>query len=278
MKIKLFLAFFVIFIFCFTSCEILDGMGDREGGFRPADFLPTTDQMISALKEALTRGATDASDTLNKEDAYYRTERKIPLPPEAKPIMDFISNSSITSNQLLKPLQENLLQRMEDVVLRINRAAEKAAKDVAKIFGDAILSMTFDDALTILRASPDEAAATEYLIEKTYEPLKLAFKQVLDVALGEPIVGSFSALSTWDTLTSTYNDFGSHGPLHPISLALVLLNIKIEPINTDLSEFVLDKALTAVFAEMAELEKKIRAIPAQFLSDLSTRVFNWARN
>ena len=43
------------------------------------------------------------------------------------------------------------------------------------------------------------------------------------------------------------------------------------------NEFVLNKALAAVFNQMGNVEKDIRANPVRFLSNLSTNVFNWAK-
>ena len=289
---KLVFAFLAIFAFCFMSCELLLDLLDNndDGGFTPTEFIPTTAQMVSALTEALISGATDAGSTLSKEDAFYKVEeRMIPLPPEADPIVKFINNSSIMQNQILQPLQQQLQQQLVNTVLRINRAAEESAKDVAGIFGNAIREMTFVDALGILKAEPETAAATQYLQISTTDPLKDAFGPKLDAALGSSIVGSISAKSAWDNLTSTYNNFANHPPLHPISIALALLSINIEPVNTDLSEFVLDRALTAVFTEMAVVEKRIRADPFKFLSDfaatfsgifsdLAAKVFDWAKN
>jgi hypothetical protein len=51
----------------------------------------------------------------------------------------------------------------------------------------------------------------------------------------------------------------------------------MQRVNADINEFVLDKALTAVFAQMSNVEKNVRANPVQFLTDIATKVFNWAK-
>ena len=53
---------------------------------------------------------------------------------------------------------------IEDVILKINRAAEDAASEAKPIFVNSIRSMTIADALGILKG--EENAATQYLKKK----------------------------------------------------------------------------------------------------------------
>ena len=212
--------------------------------------------MISALREALTKGAENAGAQLSVSGAFNNNlARKIPLPPEAKPILDNISK--IPGGQ----------QQVNDLVLRINTAAESASKKVAPIFSNAITSMTISDAANILRGS--NTAATQYLERTTTASLKTAFRPELNSALNEPIILGISAQRAWDTLVTNYN---------AVANSVAGRIARMQTVNTSMSEFVLDKALTAVFTQMADVEKDIRVNPVQFLTDISTKVFNWARN
>jgi len=261
MKNKRGFAFCSIIAFSFmaltlTTCGTLDsiismgGMGGVEGV-----FTPSTEQMTSALREALGRGAENAGSQLSLTGAFSNNlARKIPLPPEAQPILDNLAR--IPGGQ----------QQIDSLLLRINTAAESASKKVGPIFGEAITSMTISDAANILRGS--NTAATEYLERTTTTSLKAAFRPELNAALNEPIIAGISAQQAWVTLASNYNTVAN-------SLVGSLANL--QPVNADINEFVLDKALTAVFTEMGDVEKNIRANPARFLSSLSTNVFNWAR-
>jgi hypothetical protein len=242
-----------------TACESIPGiLGDvlqQGGGSGGTSFTPSTEQMVSALREALKKGAESAGAELSISGAFYNNlARRIPLPPEAKPILDNISR--IPGGQ----------QQIDDLVLRINAAAESASKKVAPIFSDAITSMTFSDAANILRGS--NTAATEYLERTTTNPLKNAFRPEMNAALNEPIIAGISAQRAWDTLTTNYNT---------IANSVVGRLANLQTVDTDISEFVMDKALTAVFTQMADVEKDIRINPVQFLTDIATRVFNWAR-
>jgi hypothetical protein len=228
----------------------MGGMGGTEG-----IFTPSTEQMTSALKEALKKGAENAGSELSIAGAFSNNlARRIPLPPEAQPILDNLSR--IPGGQ----------QQIDSLLLRINTAAESASKKVGPIFGDAITSMTISDAANILRGS--NTAATEYLERTTTSPLMTAFRPELSAALNEPIIAGISAQQAWVTLASNYNTVAN-------SIIGTLANL--QPVNADISEFVLNKALAAVFTEMGDVEKNIRANPVQFLSSISTSVFNWAK-
>ena len=118
----------------------------------------TEDEVVSGLKEALTNGSKKFSRKTGAENGYYGDAAvKILLPDEAKIIVDNISKI---------PGGDKLVQ---DVILRINRAAEDAAKEVAPIFVNSITQMTIKDAFNILKGADN--AATSYLRATTYNEL-----------------------------------------------------------------------------------------------------------
>ena len=258
MKNKWVLTFCLFFAFSFmvltlSACGTLGSVLSMGSG--GGVFTPSTEQMISALREALKKGAENAGAELSIAGAFSNNlARRIPLPPEAQTIVDNISR--LPGGQ----------REVDDLILRINTAAESASKKIGPIFGQAITSMTISDAANILKGS--NTAATEYLVRTTTTPLKNAFRPELNAALSEPIIANISAQRAWDTLVTNYNN---------VANSVVGRLASLQPVNTDLNEFVLDKALTAVFSEMGDVEKNIRANPARFLSDISTNVFNWAK-
>jgi hypothetical protein len=258
MKNKWVLTFGSIFVFGFmvltlSTCVTLNSViskGSAGGG-----FTPSTEQMVSALREALKKGAENAGAELSVAGAFNNNPaRKIPLPPEAQSMLNNISK--IPGGQ----------QQVDALILRINTAAESASKKIAPIFADAITSMTIADAANILKGS--NTAATEYLERTTTDPLKNAFRPELNAALSAPIVAGISAQQAWTTLVTNYNT---------VANSAVGKLASMQPVNADINAFVLDKALTAVFAQMGTVEKDIRANPMQFLSDTATKVYNWAK-
>ncbi len=72
---------------------------------------------------------------------------------------------------------------MDEFVLSMNRAAEKAAPQAKSIFVDAIKEMTFEDAKQILNGG--DTAATEFFKEKTSAKLSEAFKPIVSSSVDE---------------------------------------------------------------------------------------------
>jgi hypothetical protein len=111
-------------IFLITVILVSTGCAEVLNILQSSSPVPLTEEeVVSGLKEALMTGAKNSAQQLAVENGYYGDEAiKILLPDEAKVIIDNLSKL---------PGGDKLVQ---DVVLRINRAAEDAAKDVAPIF------------------------------------------------------------------------------------------------------------------------------------------------
>src|SRR5690349_15928999 len=66
-----------------ASCDVLMNAGKAIGN----SMIPTNDEIISGLKEALKKGVTTGTLTLNKPNAFFGNELiKILLPDEAKKV------------------------------------------------------------------------------------------------------------------------------------------------------------------------------------------------
>ena len=87
---------------------------------------------------------------------------------------------------------------VEDVVLRINRAAGDAAKEVAPIFVNSITQMTIQDAFSILKGADN--AATQYLSNTTRTDLYNLFQSEIRQSTEKDIVGGISTKESWDAL------------------------------------------------------------------------------
>lgn len=228
-------AFILIFSIIPFSCEELAKLG-----------LSNT-EIISGLKEALSIGANTAGSQLSVTNGYFANEAvKILLPPEAKPILDNIS--LIPGGQVL----------LNEVVLKMNRGAEKAATKAAPIFLNAITGMTITDGLNILKGS--DSAATMYLKASTSAQLTSAFSPEINTAMEE--VG---AASLWNTLFSNYNNW------FPFYNLISGTNYKA--INPNLGEYATDRALKGLFLKVSEEEKLIRTDPTKRTTDLLKKVF-----
>ncbi len=208
----------------------------------------TNEEVIQGLKEALTVGTDSSSTKLSEKDGYYMDLAvKIFLPQEAQVIYDRIGSIPGGTDLLEKTIQA------------VKRAAEDAASEAKPIFVDAITSMTIADGFDILKGN--DSAATMYLKDKTYNPLRDAFQPKIKNSLSKPLIFDISAEESYSKLIDLYNTASLGGFL-------------FDKITTNtLSEHVTRKGLDGLFLKVAEQEEKIRHNPLEQVTDLLKRVF-----
>jgi Protein of unknown function (DUF4197) len=190
------------------------------------------------IKEALSKGISSAVGFLNKKDGFLGNEiYKVLLPPEAQ--------------KMEKTLRSIGMGKMvDDAIVQINRGAEDAAGFATPIFVDAIKQMTITDALKLIKG--EKNAVTEYFKSKTTAKLKLAFKPVIDSSLQKT-----NATKYYGDVVTKYNS----------------LPTTIKKANPDLSDYVTEKAIFALFDRIAIEEANIRQNPAARTSELLKKVF-----
>ncbi len=208
-------------------------------------------EVVEGLKEALITGSKKSSSILSAVNGYYGDELvKILLPEEASVIIDNLSKI---------PGGDKLV---EDVILRINRAAEDAAKEVAPIFINSIKQMTIQDAFGILRGADN--AATQYLSNTTRTELYNLYKPKITRSTEKDILGGVSTKDSWEALTGKWN-------LVANSIAGKLAGFS--PVNTDLDNYLTNRALDGIFLKVEEEEKKIRTNINARITPLLKKVF-----
>jgi hypothetical protein len=237
-----------LFAFIFSSCaELMQVAQQTLDEDRPL----TQSEIIAGLKEALIVGAGKSVDILGATDGYYKDElAKILLPPEADIIVDNIGR--VPGGQ----------QLLDDVLLRINRAAEDAVSEAKPIFVNSIRSMTITDAVGILRG--EDNAATMYLHRTTYDELLGLYQPKIQTSLDKKLVGNVSTAQSWNTLTSKWNE---------VAGSLVGQIAGLKPVETKLDEYLTGKALDGLFLKIEGEEKLIRKDPAARATALLKRVF-----
>jgi hypothetical protein len=208
-----------------SSCEVIDSVLSDA-------------QVADGLKEALRVGTDTAVYNGNKSNGYFGNELiKILMPSEGQAIIDVIS---------LIPGGTGLV---DEVVLKLNRAAEEAAVEATPIFVDAITNLTITDALNILNGS--ETAATDYLNTNTSAGIHALYQPKIEDALT-----SVGAQQAWTELIGLYNQI----PL-------------VSPVNSDLADYTTGKAKDGLFHLVGEEEKLIRTDATHRVNEILQNVF-----
>ncbi len=245
--------FLSLFVLTANSCaELAQLAGSLPLSGTTQSTAPVTNaENIAGLKNSLELGISAAVKTLNVENGFYGNEVfKLMLPPEA---------ATIVENIRLIPGGTDLVEK---AILSINRSAEDAVKEAGPIFMNAIQKMTIRDAAGILFGSDD--AATQYLHAATFDELKAAFAPKIAESLAKPLVAGVSTSETWSLLHDGFNSVAG-------STAGMILGLK--KVDVNLQEYVTTKALDALFAKVADEEKRIRTDPAARVNALLKRVF-----
>lgn len=197
----------------------------------------STAEIDAGLREALTVGTNLVANQLGQVDGYYGDPKiRIPLPKTYRTLQTNLSKIGASG-----PL--------DDLELRMNRAAEAAVPQGKQLILGAIRDMTIQDALGILNGG--DTAATDYLRAKTQDKLRAAFAPYVSEALAKS--GAFSAME---------NVAGQYG-----------VGGVTSGLQADLTEHAVDYGLDGMFLYVAEQEKQIRENPVARTTDLLRRVF-----
>ena len=200
--------------------------------------LPVGDSEVgSGLKQALEFGVNEAVEKLSADKGYLDSPYKILIPEEAR---------TIVSKVKMIPGFQDVEQQLID---KMNKAAELAAKKATPIFVEAITDMTFKDAMNILLGDKD--AATRYLETETRTSLYNAFLPVIQSALDE-----VNARTYWTSVVNAYNTI-------PF----------VKKVNPALDDHVNNKALDGMFSLIEVKESKIRGDQAERKTELLKKVF-----
>lgn len=224
----------IITIITLSSCEVLNQLPTSTtsvGGITEAEA-------GQGIKEALGQGLSKAVLQLNTTDGFFKDAfYKILLPPDAKKIENTLRTIGMGS-------------QVDKAILQINRGAEDAAGFAKPIFVDAIMSMSLNDAIGLVRKG--DTSATHFFREKTTDKLIAAFTPVIKASLDK-----VSATKYYSDLVTTYNNF-------PTTL---------KKLNPDLTSFVTNRATDALFDLVAKEEKNIRINFAARTTDILKKVF-----
>lgn len=211
---------------------------DIKSLLQPAPTATVSDEKAAAgLKEALRVSTGNAVMLTGKVDGFFGNDAiRIAMPEKLG-----------TLEKALRALGYG--PKIDEFVLSMNRAAERAAPAAKAIFQDAIRDMSFDDARRILTGG--DTAATDYFRAKTSDRLKSSFGPVVQKSMKEAGV-----TKRYDELVGRYQSVPFAGG-----------------VSFDVNDYVVDGALEGLFHTIAQQEKEIRTNPAARVTDLLKGVF-----
>ena len=197
----------------------------------------TAEEAAKGLKEVLIQGTGKGVDVLSASNGYFGNPSvKIFFPEEAKNV-----------EQKLRQL--GLDKQVDEAILSLNRAAEKAAVEAKEIFVEAIRGLTINDAINIVKG--EQNAATQFLESNTSDNLTAKFSPIVEQSLNE-----VDATKYWGDVMNSYNKI-------PF----------VKKVETDLTAYVTAMAIDGLFVKIAEEELNIRRNPGARSSELLKKVF-----
>lgn len=213
--------------------RIEKALHDRKGGSGELD----ASTIAAGLKEALSVGARNSVTTVSKVDGYFGNQLIRIAAPEKIEKMERIMRKAGRGKYV------------DQFILTMNRAAEKAAPQALDFFVAAVKEMTIPDAVAILRGN--DTAATAYLKSKTFDRIYGAFKPLVTAAMND--VG----------VTRSFKEMMDKARTIPL--------LKNEVV--DLDHYVATKALDGLFTMVGQEEQQIRKDPAARVTELLKTVF-----
>jgi hypothetical protein len=197
----------------------------------------SNEEIGGAFKDALHIGTENVVSKLGSPDGFNTDPSiHIPLPSQLD-----------TAKKMLS--QVGMSNLLDDLELKLNRAAEAATPKAKELFWQAITAMTFDDVMKIYKGPKD--SATKYFQRKMSPDLAKEMKPVVEQSLSQ--VG---AVQSYNNVMGQYKAL----PFAP-------------DVNADLTSYTVQKGLDGIFFYVAKEEAAIRENPARQTTDLLKRVF-----
>ena len=196
---------------------------------------PTALESIQAVKALMDGSSFRAIKALQTMNAAGGIEGL--LPEEIAPVLN-----------TLKTLGAG--KEVDKITSQINGISKMVAGESAGIMKDAISSIKITDAVGVVLGADD--AATTLLKNAMYGSVKKRYSERLDTELGKTEVPQY-----WPMATGAYNLFAKN------------------KVDNDLSGFLAERAVDALFLTMGTKEKQLREDPAKLQNAVVTKVFDY---
>ncbi len=212
--------------------ELLDNNSDAD-----ATGALSVGDISAGLKEALKVGTAKVVGQLGKPDGFNTDSAiHIPLPEKLQSARKWLNKAGAGD-------------RLDELELQLNRAAEAATPKAKELFITAISEMSIEDAKKIYSGPAN--SATEYFKSKMTAPLQEEMRPVVGASLAE--VG---AVKNYDKIMGKYESL----PFAP-------------DMKSSLTDYAVAKGMDGIFYYLAQEEADIRANPAARTTELLKQVF-----
>ena len=217
-----------------TGTDLLGAVGSAPQA--PAASL-TNQDLSSGLKDALRVGTETVVGQLGRLDGFNSDPAiHIPLPESLRQVKSALAAVGMSA-------------LLDDLELKLNRAAEEATPAAKQLFFNAIESMTLEDVKGIYNGPQD--SATRYFQGKMSAPLAAQMQPIVARTLDQ--VG---AVQAYDAAMGQYATL----PFVP-------------DVKADLNRYVVDRGMAGIFHYLAIEEAAIRENPAKRTTEILQKVF-----
>lgn len=190
-----------------------------------------------AFKQALDKATDSVISKLGNTDGFYKdVSAHIPLPKSLEKPAKLLKKAG-------KP------EYVDNLELKLNRAAESATPKVKHLFKESIRDLSFSDVRKIYKG-PDDSA-TQYFKTKMTPSLKTEIRPIVISSLS-----SVGAVTAYNKLVKKYNKLPFTKDIQP-----------------DITDYVTDKTINGIFHYIAKEEAAIRNDPIKQTTDLLQEVF-----
>ena len=198
---------------------------------------PSIGEIGEAFKVALRIGSENVVKKLGDVDGFNADSAvHIPLPKELNTVKTMLAKVGMS-------------RIVDDLELKLNRAAEAATPKAKELFWQSITEMTFDDIKGIYEGSED--SATRYFQGKMSPSLSKEMRPIVEESLSK--VG---AIQAFDNVMDKYQTL----PFVP-------------DVKANLTDHVVQKGMDGIFYYIAKEEAAIRKNPVKQTTDLLKKVF-----
>jgi len=193
-------------------------------------------EAAKALRESLEQGARQAITTLGRDNGFFGDPSvKIGLPKNFTRAEKFLRSVGYG-------------QKIDDLILAMNRAAETATPKAQELLLESIRKMSINDAKAVLTGGDN--AATEY------------FRKSTEAKLTETLMPVVKSVIEKSDFASAYN-----------GLAGKLSKFGVKSDQQTVERYVNKKALDGIYFRIGEEERRLRANPTRYAGSLLGKVF-----